>query len=194
MSKTFEQFWEQSNLEIQSARLTPKEVAEQAWDAAITASQDTLKQDDVCLFFLRRGGKKLAVIGSREIGDEKKRGARAEFDKTRIAEVLNKNKDQIKLIISGGARGADTLGVEWAAQNGIPYLVFPALWHDPATGLLDKGAGFRRNFDIVKNADVVLAFMKKGGSPGTKHSLQVAQDLKRKTKVIELDDSALDTL
>ena len=106
--------------------------------------------------------KRVAVIGSRDFTDKK-----------RLYDVLTKNYDRIKLIISGGARGADTLAVQWATDYGIPYLVFPALWHNPFTGEADKGAGFRRNVKIIEQADVIMAFWD-GKSKGTAHSLEYA--------------------
>lgn len=117
---------------------------------------------------------RLAVIGSREFSN-----------KERLFKILDTNKHQIKLIVSGGARGADTLATEWATERGIPYLVFPALWRDPETGLQDKGAGFRRNWDIIRQADKVLAFwdMK---SKGTANSLDIAKLLNKPVKIIDI--------
>jgi hypothetical protein len=112
-------------------------------------------------------GKKVAVIGSRSFDD-----------KSKLYDVLNKNKDKIKLIVSGGATGADTLATDWAKDYGIPYLVFPAKWRDPETGAFDRGAGFRRNHSIVRHSDVVIAFWD-GASGGTKNSLEIAEQLKK---------------
>lgn len=116
-------------------------------------------------------GKKVAVIGSRTFADKK-----------RLYDVLNKNKDKIKLIISGGARGADTLATEWAKDYGVPYLVFPACWHDE-NGEYDRGAGFRRNYYIIKYCDVCLAFWDLK-SNGTAHSLDIAKQLNKPIKII----------
>lgn len=46
---------------------------------------------------------------------------------------------QITTVISGKARGVDTLGERWAAANKISVERFPADWS------LGRGAGFRRN-------------------------------------------------
>lgn len=116
--------------------------------------------------------KKVAVIGSRSFEDKKL-----------LYDALTKNYDRIKLIISGGARGADSLAVEWATDYGVPYLVFPALWHNPFTGEHDKGAGFRRNIQIIDQCDVVIAFWD-GASRGTSHSLEIAKAKKKPVKII----------
>jgi len=117
---------------------------------------------------------RLAVIGSRTFAD-----------KNRLFKILDTNKHQIKLIVSGGANGADTLATYWARERGIPYLVFPALWHDPETGLVDKGAGFRRNWDIIRQAEKVLAFWD-GTSKGTANSLDIAKQLGKPVKIIKI--------
>ncbi len=113
-------------------------------------------------------------------------GSRSFDDKAKLYEVLTKNLDRIKLIISGGAKGADSLAVEWAADFGIPYLVFPALWRDPFTGVQNKGAGFKRNILIVEQADVVMAFWD-GQSAGTNHTLEMAKQRNKPVRIIRFD-------
>jgi len=123
--------------------------------------------------FSNPDGKKVAVIGSRTFNN-----------RDLLYDYLTPRKDRIKLIVSGGASGADTIAVNWAKDYSIPYLVFPAAWHDPETGLLDRGAGFRRNWHIVDEADVVIAFMQTGGSSGTQHSIDIAKQLGKPFKII----------
>lgn len=117
-------------------------------------------------------GKRLAVVGSRDFAD-----------KQRLYEVLTKNLPNIKMIVSGGARGADTLAVQWAADYGVPYLVFPALWRDPQTLQHDRGAGFRRNRYIVTYSDVVMAFWD-GKSSGTASTIEMAKEVGKPVKII----------
>lgn len=118
-------------------------------------------------------GKKLAVVGSRTFDD-----------KNRLYDILTKNRDRIKLIVSGGAEGADTLAVEWAKEFGMPYLVFPAMWRDPITKVFDRGAGFRRNRWIVEYSDTVMAFWD-GISGGTANTLKIAEQLNRPVKIFK---------
>jgi predicted Rossmann fold nucleotide-binding protein DprA/Smf involved in DNA uptake len=117
-------------------------------------------------------GKKVAVIGSRSFSDREK-----------LYSVLTKNKAKIKLIVSGGARGADTLATQWATDYGVPYLVFPALWRNPETLAFDRGAGMRRNRLIVEYSDVVIAFYD-GSSKGTANSIEIAKQLNKPLKII----------
>lgn len=70
-------------------------------------------------------------------------------------------------IISGGARGADSLANEYAHSRGLELIECPADWER-----YGKSAGYRRNADMVKQADVVVAFWD-GESKGTKHSIDL---------------------
>lgn len=100
---------------------------------------------------------KVAVVGSRGYG----RWGLAE-------EVLNALPDDT-VIISGGAKGPDTLAVEHAKLRGMEYQVFKADWIR-----YGKGAGFIRNGLIVDACDMVIAFWDKE-SKGTKHTIDLAR-------------------
>jgi predicted Rossmann fold nucleotide-binding protein DprA/Smf involved in DNA uptake len=115
--------------------------------------------------------RKIAVVGSRDFND-----------KERLFRILTKNLNTISLIISGGARGADTLAVEWAQTYGVPYLVFPALWHKPDTGEYDRGAGMRRNRRIVEQADLIVAFHD-GVSKGTLNTIETANSMQKTVRI-----------
>ena len=73
---------------------------------------------------------------------------------------------QYDTIISGKARGADSLGAEWAYKNGIPIKYFPAHWE-----IYGKGAGFIRNTEMGEYADMLIAFWD-GKSKGTAHMIK----------------------
>lgn len=72
-------------------------------------------------------------------------------------------------IISGGARGADSIAEQWANAWDYPIKIFPAEWDK-----YGKSAGYRRNIDIVDNCDMLIAFWD-GTSRGTKHSIDIAE-------------------
>ena len=57
-------------------------------------------------------------------------------------------------IVSGGARGADTLAARVASEMGVPCTVVPADW-----GRFGRSAGPRRNAEIAHLADALLAFV-----------------------------------
>ena len=73
------------------------------------------------------------------------------------------------VIVSGGAKGVDTWAVDAARTRGMEAVIFPADWDTHG-----KSAGFRRNVDIVKHADRVVAFHA-NGSKGTQHTIGLAK-------------------
>ena len=90
-----------------------------------------------------------------------------------LYKVLNENRysKNITEIVSGDARGADSLGAEWANVNGISLIHFPAKWE-----MYGKSAGFIRNADMGAYADAAIIFWD-GVSKGTKHMIQTMKKL-----------------
>ena len=89
--------------------------------------------------------------------------------------------EDIKEIISGGARGADSLAERYAKQFVIPLKVFEAEWDK-----YGKSAGFIRNQTIVDNCDMVLAFWD-GVSRGTADTIEKAKKAKKPTFIVYFD-------
>lgn len=81
-------------------------------------------------------------------------------------------------IISGMARGADSLGARYARENGIPVLEFPADWEG-----LGRRAGMVRNLQMLDAADAVVAFWD-GESKGTGHTIREAMKLRLPLRVV----------
>lgn len=75
-------------------------------------------------------------------------------------------------LISGGARGVDRVAEEAAEKRGMPTIIFKAQW-TTKNGKRDKGAGFKRNHEIVRECDQLVAFWD-GTSNGTRHSIELA--------------------
>ena len=65
-------------------------------------------------------------------------------------------------IVSGGARGVDTVAKEYANRNGLKLTEFL-----PDYERFGRGAPLKRNITIIENADIVLAFWD-GKSRGAK--------------------------
>lgn len=104
---------------------------------------------------------KLAIVGSRTFNDLNI------FYK--CIQIIKVDYDIIK-IISGGARGADTLGEMYADENNISKAIYKPNWEK-----FGRKAGFLRNIDIIKNCDMCLAFWD-GESHGTKHDLELCKE------------------
>jgi len=73
------------------------------------------------------------------------------------------------VILSGGARGADQLGVRYAAARDLPVWSFSADW-----ARYGRGAGPVRNAEMVRNADAVVVFWD-GVSKGTAGLVRLAR-------------------
>lgn len=112
--------------------------------------------------------KRIAIIGSRTFND---------YDL--LSKTLEPYKDGISLIVSGGARGADSLGEKWAKENKKSTRIFLPEWKKHG-----KSAGYIRNKDIVKNSDGVIAFWD-GQSKGTQHSFKLCDEMNVPLKIVK---------
>lgn len=92
-----------------------------------------------------------------------------------IEEAVRRSGYTITELVSGGARGVDRLGEQWARKNGVPIKLFLPEWDS-----VGKSAGFVRNLAMAEYADALIAIWD-GKSNGTRHMIQTA--LKRKLKV-----------
>ena len=73
-------------------------------------------------------------------------------------------------IISGMAKGADTLAIRYADEHKLTKILFPANWK-----LYPRVAGFLRNEDMLSIATHLIAFWDEKSS-GTKHMIDIAQE------------------
>lgn len=111
---------------------------------------------------------KLAIVGSRTFNDY-----------ALLKETIKSNNLNITEIVSGGARGADSLAEKFAIDNDIQTTIYKADWKTHG-----KAAGFIRNHDIIKNSDIVLAFWD-GISNGTRHSISLAEKHNKRLIVVK---------
>jgi len=92
----------------------------------------------------------------------------------RILKSFFKNNDTL---ISGGAKGADSLAERFCDEHGYEKIIFYPNWKK-----YGRKAGFIRNEDIIKNSDFVIAFWD-GKSKGTKNSINLAKSLNKNYKI-----------
>ena len=77
-------------------------------------------------------------------------------------------------LVSGGARGADTLCETIAHKLGWTVEVHKPDWNSQPDGSYDKRAGFKRNeLMVLLGADACLAFVKDNSS-GSQHTVHLA--------------------
>ena len=82
-------------------------------------------------------------------------------------------------IISGAARGADSMAVDWAISNYACFKEFPANWDK-----YGKSAGYKRNIQMLKEGkpDLVIAFP---GGRGTEMMCELAKEAGVEVRRIE---------
>ena len=117
---------------------------------------------------------KIAIVGSRDFVDFE------EF-KEKVTPIFLELVGNIDCIISGGAKGADSLAEEYAKVNKINTVIYRPDWKK-----YGRGAGIVRNRAIIENSDLVIAFIK-NNSRGTTNSIKVARELNKELMVFELD-------
>ena len=105
---------------------------------------------------------KLMIAGSRTITD---------FN------LENYISNDVELIISGGAKGIDTLAEKYADKHNLSKLVLR-----PKYNLYGKGAPLKRNEEMIDIADSILVIWDKK-STGTKYTIDYA---KKKSKPINV--------
>lgn len=111
---------------------------------------------------------KVGVIGSRNFNDY-----------NLLKSVLDDL--DISVIISGGAKGADSLAELWASDNNVKTEIYKPNWS------LGRRAAAIRNIEIVKNSELIVAFWD-GKSSGTKMTLDIAKS--KNKKIIKIISNA----
>ena len=133
---------------------------------------------------------KIAVIGSRSFSNYRL-----------LSEKLDKIQQlqQIDVIVSGGAKGADSYSEFWANMHNVETKIFLADWDNitrPGATVkrnkygkqYDSSAGHVRNQLIIDYADIIVAFWD-GRSPGTNNAIDLAKDANKPIKVFLVDNN-----
>lgn len=81
------------------------------------------------------------------------------------------------IVVCGQARGADTLGEQYAKEKGYTVAYYPADWKQ-----YRKRAGYLRNEQMAQNADALVAFWD-GESRGTKNMIDLAKRYGLKVRI-----------
>ena len=103
--------------------------------------------------------------------------------KEKANKILQEKRVSHKIvIISGCARGADTLGLRYASENAFDVEEYPANWDK-----YGKKAGYMRNVEMAENANALIAFWD-GKSPGTDYTIKYAIKMGRKVNVHIIED------
>ena len=118
---------------------------------------------------------KIVIFGSRDITDLSiLNDYFIEIINTKYPDLTNKDIT----IISGGARGVDTLGEQLAELYGFKLEVYPADWDR-----YGKSAGYRRNITMAQIADIGICLWD-GKSRGTRHMINTVERLAKPCHVL----------
>ncbi|MGL5316725.1 MAG: DUF2493 domain-containing protein [Peptostreptococcaceae bacterium] len=112
-------------------------------------------------------GLKVIVAGSRGIEDYQY-----------VRSILDKIITEDDEIVSGMAKGIDSLAVRYAKEKGKKLHEFPADW-----GKHGKRAGYLRNEEMGKFADTLVAIWD-GESKGTGHMIDIMRRLGKSTAIV----------
>jgi hypothetical protein len=104
---------------------------------------------------------KIAVVGSRSFNDY-------EYLKEKLNDFMFSFMIFYCTIVSGGAKGADSLAAKFAKEEGWGLEEYLPDWDK-----YGKSAGYKRNIEIVNACNKLIAFWD-GESKGTKHSIDSA--------------------
>lgn len=115
---------------------------------------------------------KVCIAGSREL-----------VDYSDVEEAVKQSGFTITEVVSGGARGGDSLGEDYAKNHSLPIKKFEPDWGDisspDAKVKVNKYgkkynvlAGFQRNEQMAQYADVLIALQTTGKTPGTQDCIR----------------------
>lgn len=76
----------------------------------------------------------------------------------------------ISVVISGGAKGVDTLGERFAKEHQLPVERYLANWNK-----YGKAAGYKRNQEMAMDAEALIAVWD-CKSKGTGHMIEIANE------------------
>jgi hypothetical protein len=103
-------------------------------------------------------GMRVIIAGSRDITDYQA-----------LCDAVQQSDFPVGRVLTGMARGVDTLAIRYATEKCLPLDQFPAQWNK-----WGRSAGYRRNEQMAQNADALIAIWD-GRSPGTRHMIDVAK-------------------
>lgn len=123
---------------------------------------------------------RVIICGSREFDDY-------EFLRDKCDKILSrKTADPTEeiVIVSGCAKGADTLGERYASERGYQVLRYPAQWDK-----YGKSAGYRRNKEMAEVSNACIAFLSlTSENRGTKNMISTALKMNLLVREVKEED------
>lgn len=116
---------------------------------------------------------RLVIFGSREFSDYP-------MLERKLDSLLSKKiaEGYEIIVISGAARGADSLGEKYAKSRGYAIERYPANWNK-----YGKSAGYRRNETMAQMSDAGVGFWN-GISKGTGHMVNLLKKYNKEFRIV----------
>lgn len=123
---------------------------------------------------------RVIICGSREFDDY-------EFLRDKCDKILSRkaaDPTEEIVIVSGCAKGADTLGERYASERGYQVLRYPAQWDK-----YGKSAGYRRNKEMAEVSNACIAFLSlTSENRGTKNMISTALKMNLLVREVKEED------
>lgn len=116
---------------------------------------------------------KLGIVGCRDFTDYKRLCKE-------VDDFLGELGESCTTVVSGGARGADTLGKQYAEEHNLEMIEHLPEWKKYA-----RAAGPIRNKLIVEDSDAVIAFWNYSDR-GTKSTIDLTQKAGKTLKIVDI--------
>ena len=115
---------------------------------------------------------KVIIAGSRNYNNK-------EFIYNKLDILLSKVNKPVQ-IVSGLAKGVDSIAVDYANDRGLSLKTFEAHWNEHG-----KKAGILRNIEMGDYGDALIAF-RLNNSTGTSHMIEYAKSKNLKIRIYEV--------
>jgi hypothetical protein len=116
---------------------------------------------------------KLGIVGCLDFADYEKLCSE-------VDSFLEEIGEPCLAVVSGGAKGADTLGRKYAEEHGLEMIE-----HLPEWKKYGRAAGPIRNKLIVDDADAVIAFWD-NQDKGTQSTINLTKKSSKRIKIVEI--------
>lgn len=126
--------------------------------------------------------KKIGIVGSR------RRDTREDYNQCEKT-FLEVYKDGDELVSGGCPIGGDAFAEILAKKYQVPIKIYYAQWNK-----LGKGAGFTRNTDIARDADILIALVASDRSGGTEDTIRKAEKMNKVIVILSVPQEVPDIL
>lgn len=131
---------------------------------------------------------KIAVVGSRSLGISQEE---IDWISYNLDMLIDKNKQPT--IISGGAKGVDSVAAWYAGVNGLDFCLYKPYHLIDSSATYHPRYFFTRNKQIVDNSDQLIVFWD-GKSNGTQDVIRYAKKRHKPCMVIQPDAKLMEAL